>query len=536
MKLENFISSCRFRLKVVKRGETIYVNCGRCPDCIAKRSRYLENLCKQQAVNSTFVYFVTLTYDEANVPKLQLFEFNDELQPDGTYSKYIVGRDLTSRPLKTKIKHFSDYKTIKLLLKNTSFNDENFNDFYIKANTAKDGTRLDAAYPYPVLRYIRNSDVTNFIKRLRFSISQICDDPISYFACSEYGPQSFRPHFHVLLYFSSRTIAENIKELCAKSWRLGTVDSSFARNGQQCANYCASYLNSFTSLPIYLCSDDIKPKSFHSRYFGSLVSPQVRDYFYEDVRRSFTPTALNTSAGIIDFVPTSQALGRIFPRCYNYEQQDKSDRLKLYTSFNYFSNIYKTSKCSDLTRFILIDSEKYLSFLSLLEIYKTDMEYVSISQYKKQCKHLYPILPLRPGAYYSDVYSIAGFQPTDEDLTIYSRLYTALLVSRNFLTFCCDKMDNRVLPVYNLIEDYYNRLPLFRLSQQYQMMEMYNKTTLSEDYRIFYYETPQDGDEYTYQEYYDNSSYIKAINVSKDLDYQKKVKHKKLNDANKIFC
>lgn len=534
MKLENFISSCRHRLKVVKENKTIYVNCGRCSDCIAKRSRYLENLCKQAAINSTYVYFVTLTYNEANVPKLQLFEFNDELQPDGTYTKYIVGRDLTSRPLKTKVKHFSDYKSIKLILHNTSFNDEKFNDFYIKANTAKDGTRLDSLYPYPVLRYVRNSDVTNFIKRLRFSLSQICDDPISYFACSEYGPQSFRPHFHLLLYFSSRTIAENIKRLCHKSWQLGNVDSSFARNGRTCANYCASYLNSFTSLPIYLRSDDVKPKSFHSRFFGSVVSPQVRDYFYEDVRRSFAPTSINTPTGIIDFVPTSQALCRIFPRCYNYEQQDRKNRLRLYNCFSYFSNIYESTKCSELARFILIDNDKYLSFLSLLDIYKTDFEYFSISQYKEQCKQLYPVLPLRSGDYYRDVFSVVGLYPTDEDNTMYSRLYFALLLSRNFFYFCCEKRDK--YDVLDIIDDYYNRLPLFRLSQQYRMMKMYNDATNSEDYRIFFYETPEDKDEFVYQDYYNNSSYIKSINVSKDLDYQQKIKHKILNDANKLFC
>ena len=55
--------------------------------------------------------------------------------------------------------------------------------------------------------YLRKRDLQLFIKNLR---SYLPEYEIRYFASGEYGPETFRPHFHLLLYV-------NDSELCTAS-------------------------------------------------------------------------------------------------------------------------------------------------------------------------------------------------------------------------------------------------------------------------------------------------------------------------------
>lgn len=43
---------------------------------------------------------------------------------------------------------------------------------------------------------LRKKDIQDFIKRLRYHI----DENIAYFLCGEYGPRTFRPHYHMILF------------------------------------------------------------------------------------------------------------------------------------------------------------------------------------------------------------------------------------------------------------------------------------------------------------------------------------------------
>ena len=63
------------------------------------------------------------------------------------------------------------------------------------------------------------TDVQLFIKRLR---KAEYPNKIRYYLCAEYGEQTFRPHYHMILFNCSKT-KDQLHELLLKTWNLGLI-------------------------------------------------------------------------------------------------------------------------------------------------------------------------------------------------------------------------------------------------------------------------------------------------------------------------
>ena len=95
-------------------------------------------------------------------------------------------------------------------------------------------------------------------------IAEKYDEKICYYLVSEYGGQTYRPHWHGLLFFNSDELTSSICELVSKSWSYGGTDCSLSRGSA--AGYVASYINSFVDLPDFFNRHkEIKPRSYHSK-------------------------------------------------------------------------------------------------------------------------------------------------------------------------------------------------------------------------------------------------------------------------------
>ena len=117
-------------------------------------------------------------------------------------------------------------------------------------------------YPVPNrIPYVCNRDLDLFLKRLR---SYYPDEKLRYYAVSEYGPRTFRPHWHLLLFSNSERFSQTILENVSKAWSYGRCDASLSRGFA--APYVASYVNSFVALPDFYTQMPkvVRPKSFHS--------------------------------------------------------------------------------------------------------------------------------------------------------------------------------------------------------------------------------------------------------------------------------
>lgn len=86
-------------------------------------------------------------------------------------------------------------------------------------------------------------DVSAFVKRLRKSLYGSKKGDLRFFAVSEYGPKTLRPHFHIILFGLPPKTIRILTRLIEKAWNYqGFVTVSHVTRGRirYCAKYCLS--------------------------------------------------------------------------------------------------------------------------------------------------------------------------------------------------------------------------------------------------------------------------------------------------------
>lgn len=141
--VEGQISEADPRLRIADK--YIDVPCGKCPECLLSYSRDLIQRAQIEALTS-YVYMVTLTYDDEHIPHVSFTSFRRYRKP---------GK-----------RHY----------------------------TCKPGQPLD-------IYYADLKHVQDMFKRLR-NLPVFQERGLRYFACCEFGSERFRPHHHLMLFVS----------------------------------------------------------------------------------------------------------------------------------------------------------------------------------------------------------------------------------------------------------------------------------------------------------------------------------------------
>lgn len=263
------VTRCQHPRTVVNKytHESVVVPCGTCPSCILRRSAIQTNLLTSYASQFRYVYFVTLTYAPRFLPTLQVSiveACTDDIAdvscvPDirdldvSDNNRYLFGFRSVPRTVSVKVKD----STVERVFKDP---DVKFTyPMYPKdLLSILDKVKHNVPYRIP---YVCNRDLDLFLKRLR---SYYPDEKLRYYAVSEYGPTSFRPHWHLLLFSNSERFSQTVSENVSKAWSYGRCDVSLSRG--YAAPYVASYVNSFVALPDFYTQMPkvVRPKSFHS--------------------------------------------------------------------------------------------------------------------------------------------------------------------------------------------------------------------------------------------------------------------------------
>ena len=116
----------------------------------------------------------------------------------------------------------------------------------------------------------------------------------NYYVICEYGSQSFRPHYHLLLFHDSATARNdfrdvrvlpqstesNPREVCrkldmAKLWVYGYTTTTVTNGHMQ--EYVSKYLTQHSDFPRVL--DKFPQKSFHSILLGAKDKSEIRELF-----------------------------------------------------------------------------------------------------------------------------------------------------------------------------------------------------------------------------------------------------------------
>ncbi len=515
IELDKFLVTCRSpRVIENKRGEAISVACGRCPECANKKSIHYTSICNNACQEHRFTMFLTLKFDEINVPRMRLYRKGDMI--------YCV--DVTRRLLKNgKYKKFSTYGKII----NTFHYDKDFEEFYKKIDI---DSKLVKKLPFKNIRWANIRDLQNFFKRLRFHVGQELGSTISFFGVSEYGPRTFRPHFHAELFFDDERLLPLLEKFVAKSWKFGSFRLESPRTNEGVANYIASYINSYVAMPRYFVDKQVLPKCTHSLFLGSFANKAIRDFVYKDVNFTFERIQLDTTFGTRDYLPTSYYTSLLFPKCYSYGSQTFENHVYLYKIYKYLVDDFGELNCAQLTKAVLFNPNSYTRFLTLLDLDK---------------------LPL----YYKSYVDDSGFElelcPKDElsDLfyTWYNRIYTAIRVSKHVLTWCLENSLNcfpfvtdsltfeQFLNVclsnfVGYVRKFYRDRDFHLLSLQYQHQDQFLKEYPDVPLDLFFPVGVLD-----YNLLFTNSPIIKSMVITHDDLFNNKIKHKELNDLNNIF-
>lgn len=277
------VTRCQHPRTVVNKytHEPVVVPCGCCPSCVLRRSAIQTNLLTTYSAQFRYVYFVTLTYAPCFLPTLEVSIIetcsddiadvpcfpdinNLDVNDDNTY---LFGFRSVPRSASVKVKN----STVERVFKDPEVKfSYPMKPKELLSILGKINHNIPNRIPY-----VCNRDLDLFLKRLR---SYSPDEKLRYYAVSEYGPTSFRPHWHLLLFSNSERFSQTICENVSKAWSYGRCDASLSRGFA--APYVASYVNSFVALPNFYTQMPkvVRPKSFHSIGFteSNLFPREVR--------------------------------------------------------------------------------------------------------------------------------------------------------------------------------------------------------------------------------------------------------------------
>lgn len=331
-------------------GKEILVKCGHCAACLQEKAIARANRCRNEypSDGSRVALFVTLTYRNACVPYVDM----DEVYSTPTYYERLQaqGKEL---PV-----DMSDFRSVKVYRNAETFWCRVGSGYDFKRKTVYKRKLLtticfqESLLKISNLQYLRGQqhhrvgvcylpDVQNFIKRLRINLTRKYgyDKSFSFYQCSEYGPTTCRPHFHLLIYVPFDDVTF-FKKAISEAWSYDNYVRTFknievARNA---ASYVASYVNCAASVPPVLsCTlSEVRPKCSYSQGFGVAKEcfslPKVLEAF-ERADLHYDCARFKQQSLVVDRVllPT-YVISRYFPKIKGYSclTTDEVERISLH--------------------------------------------------------------------------------------------------------------------------------------------------------------------------------------------------------------
>lgn len=551
------VTRCHHPRTVVNKytHEPVVVSCGHCPACILRRSAVQTNLLTTYSAQFRYVYFVTLTYAPCFLPTLEVSIIEactddiadvpcvpniDDLDA-GDPNTYLFGFRSVPRSASVKLKNSTVERTFK---------DPEVRFTY--GMKPKELLSILGKIKHNVpnrIPYVCNRDLDLFLKRLR---SYYPDEKLRYYAVSEYGPTSFRPHWHLLLFSDSERFSQTVCENVPKAWSYGRCDASLSRGFA--APYVASYVNSFVALPDFYTQMPkvVRPKSFHSIGFteSNLFPRKVRIAEVDEViDKCLNGVSVERNGFFRTIKPTWPYLLRLFPRFSDAIRESPSGIYQLlFAAFTAPGRVIR-SGCADIGCDPFVESSKQ----SVLSFCKQYLNYVD--NYGKS-NELNNFLSPQANLPHSDILILSECRLYDGvDLEIthrLSRVYRFFLgiakFIRTYSTDGCSELfwssgtlggelfcrDRFLRIISEKIVNFWNRYEYNRLVDFYQTLEDSDDKDLVDfelrNYSFRYNRTVRDK-----ERPYHELPLVRRLVAASLMKCRDKVKHKKVNDSFGIF-
>lgn len=471
--------------------ETLVVECGSCPACSLRKSSVAAMKCKLESLSHKYSMFITLTYDNAALPRMIVKHTNRYKDDCGEIE------DCYCHPSLVDVTQRLGTQGLTLgTIRNT---------YTLHSLSSK------VELPYGVLPHLSKYDLQLFFKRLRrnldiYYVSKFKTEApkIRYYACGEYGPIHFRPHYHVVLWFSDDEIYKVIRQILYKSWTFGRIDCQKSKG--QCSDYVAKYLNCSCALPDVFKERAIRPFSMHSSHLGEKILEVTREEIYENEFESVIKRSVPQFSVDSDVVLWRSLKDYYFPKCKGYATKSKFERLYSYKTFSAARLWTKQDRAIDQAKLILKACFGVLAHDKLH--YRTDLRLVN---------------------YFIES---VGIMPYDfEHAPDYLRaIYMELRTSKHFLEFVCINDENLCFKMLDKIDNFWKDNDMFNLTNQLQQQREFGFSDwFEQDYSFFYHNLG------FMDEQFKKTKAYKAFYQVTHHNAENAVKHKKLNDANRYF-
>ena len=319
-------------------GKRILVNCGRCPACLQEKAISRTNKIRNNYPKdgSIMTLFVTLTYRNSACP----YFFEDEFYCNPIQS-HVIGSDETGKDQLGYFKYLSVYRdiTARRDFKNKyKYGRVPLTDICIKAPFSLETKLTPLANSHSLRKKIGvcyYPDLQQFFKRLRQNLLRKYkyELPFTYFACSEYGSDTKRPHFHLLLFVPNRPQAFSLwQRAISEAWPFDGYGLT-KRNieiAKDASSYVASYVNQLATIPfIFRDTKELRPQASYSKGFGVALEYLALPQILEAYRRGdlhVNVTRLRKGAIVVDSVLLPQyVIHRYFPKWKGFSRLSVSE-------------------------------------------------------------------------------------------------------------------------------------------------------------------------------------------------------------------
>lgn len=551
------VTRCQHPRTVVNKytHEPVVVSCGACPSCVLRRSGIQTNLLTTYSTQFRYVYFVTLTYAPCFLPTLEVSIIEtctddiadvscvpdiNNLDPCDN-NRYLFGFCSVPRSASVKLKNSTVERTFKDPEVRFSYP---MKPKELLSILGKINHNVPNRIPY-----ICNRDLDLFLKRLR---SYYPDEKLRYYAVSEYGPTSYRPHWHLLLFSNSEQFSETVLENVSKAWSYGRCDATLSRGFA--APYVASYVNSFVSLPTFYTEMPrfLRPKSFHSIGFteSNLFPRKVRVSEIDEVTdKCLNGVRVERDGYFRILKPTWPYLLRLFPRFSDPIRKSPSSIYQLlFAAFTAPARVIR-SGCADIGCDPFGERPKQ----SILSFCKQYLNYVD--NYGKS-NELDNFLSPQANLPHSDILILTECRLYDgvdlEATHRLSRVYRFFLgISKFVRTYSADGCSElfwssgtsggelfgreRFLRIISeKIVTFWNRYDYMRLVDFYQTLEDSNDKDLV-DFEIRNYSFRYNRSVRDKEKPYHELPLVRRLAAASLMKCRDKVKHKRVNDMFGIF-
>lgn len=233
--------------------------------------------------HAKYCYFINPTYDDLNVPAVRVPRDADF----GSFTEFEV---ITPR-LKDDT-YFEPYcvdydSDIEKSIGQLCAQRDEYSRLY---------SRLHKFVPHDVIYLLHYPDIQRFIKRFRQYAKRKYSASVRYYIIGEYGTNSLRPHWHLLLFFDSDELSRDLERIyrptvgeilenpdlkfysendCSESihslWKFGVATTQ--RTNKSAYYYVSGYVTSSSRFPLVLSALS-RPHSLHSQFFGQTLDEE----------------------------------------------------------------------------------------------------------------------------------------------------------------------------------------------------------------------------------------------------------------------